>query len=304
MENLKVSEFLAALPKDEVIYYRANPGNAGDALIAAGAFILFRQAGLNVKILDLKDFDASGKIVVYAGGGNLVGIYPEAREFFERFHETAKMLILLPHTVAGNEILLDKLGENVILFAREKVTHEHLIKHASGAKVYLDKDLAFNIQPSDFLNRKNIGLISVLVRKIFYRLQGKSESFSRLPQPALMLKNTWFELKFKLLRNTDVGNFFREDVERALKVVPDDNADLSVIYEYGTRNDAITDYTTSRLMKFISRFSKVRTDRLHVCIAAALMGKKVEFFPNSYFKCRAVYEFSLRDDYKNVKWKD
>lgn len=38
----------------------------------------------------------------------------------------------------------------------------------------------------------------------------------------------------------------------------------------------------------------MRTDRLHVAIAGALLGKSVELHANSYFKNRAVYQFSLR----------
>ncbi len=84
MSNMTVLELFATFPKNETIYYRPNPGNAGDALIAAGAFILFDQAGLNVEIIDSNDFDSEGKIVIYAGGGNLVGIYSAARDFIRK----------------------------------------------------------------------------------------------------------------------------------------------------------------------------------------------------------------------------
>jgi exopolysaccharide biosynthesis predicted pyruvyltransferase EpsI len=145
INNKTVREVLAELPKSEKIYYRSNPGNAGDALIATGAFLLFEQSGLEVELVNPSSFDSTGKIVIYAGGGNLVKYYPEARDFFFRFHRNAKQFILLPHTVDNNTDLLSALGSNVTLFAREKVSYNHLKKHATGANVYLDHDLAFHI---------------------------------------------------------------------------------------------------------------------------------------------------------------
>lgn len=301
MPNMTVSQFLATLPKDETIYYRANPGNAGDALIACGAFKLFNDAKLKIQIIDLDNFDATGKIVFYAGGGNLVGIYPEARDFFIKYHETAKLLVLLPHTVAENEDLLSMLGDNVILFARENVTYEHLKRNTSKAKVFLDHDLALHIDANEIINTSIRGIVPTIALKLLYKIS-KSPEFARLPQPAIMWRNTQFELSSLLKGDYNIGNFFREDVEKALDEAPEGNMDHSKIYEYGTRNDAITNYTTVRLMKYVNHFKKIRTDRLHICIAAGLLGKDVEFYPNSYFKCKAVYEFSLKNKLKTIKW--
>lgn len=301
MPSLTVREFLATLPKDETIYYRANPGNAGDALIACGAFKLFKEANLNIEIIDLADFDSTGKIVIYAGGGNLVGIYPDARDFFYKYHKSAKLLVLLPHTVSKNEDLLNELGENTVIFARERVSYDYLKKTVTNAKIYLDHDLAMHIDAKEILNTPVRGLISTVALKILYKVT-KDPEFYRLPQPVIMWKNSLFEMKNIFDVDHNIGNFFREDVEKALKETPVGNVDLSQMYEYGTRNDGITLYTTIRLMKYINRFNKVRTDRLHICIASALLGKEVEFYPNSYFKCRAVYEYSLKDRFTAIDW--
>lgn len=45
----------------------------------------------------------------------------------------------------------------------------------------------------------------------------------------------------------------------------------------------------------------VETDRLHVAIAASLLGKRVRIQNNSYGKNRAVYEFRLRDRFPNLE---
>ncbi len=301
MPELAVDEYLSTLPKGETIYYRANPGNAGDALIASGAYKLFEKAGLEFALVNPETFDATGKTVIYAGGGNLVGIYSEARDFFLRFHRSARHLILLPHTVTGNEDLLEAIGNNVTIFARERVSYGHVGKNAKRAEVLLDHDLALHLDPNDFLNGPIISLPEAIAKKLRYKYLD-SEVSGTVPQPRLMLKNSLFELRTTALGRPEIGNFFREDIEASGKEIPKGNADLSRIYEHGTRNRHLTSYTTSRLLRYINRFPVVRTDRLHICIAAALLGKEVELFPNSYFKCEAVYEYSLRSRFPKIKW--
>lgn len=301
MSEKLVFELLNDLPKDETIYYRSNPGNAGDALIASGAYKLFDKAGLKIELIDPATFNATDKIVIYAGGGNLVGIYPEARDFFFKHHKTAKQFILLPHTVTKNEDLLSELGNNVTLFAREKVTYQHLNANATNANVYLDHDLALHLDVKKILNYKTIGIIEASVKKLVYGKYNKKRY--AIPSPKIMLKNSIYEGKSKLQPKGQVGNFFRDDVEAIGKTLPPDNADLSKIYEYGTQNRELTDYTVARLMKHINRFDHIHTDRLHICIAAALLGKKVDFHPNSYFKCKAVYEYSLKERFPSISWK-
>jgi exopolysaccharide biosynthesis predicted pyruvyltransferase EpsI len=301
MDSSSVFNVLNKLPKNEKIYYRSNPGNAGDALIAAGAFILFEQAGLDIEIIDVNTFDSTGKIVIYAGGGNLVGIYPEARDFFFKHHKNAKQFILLPHTVAKNEDLLSQLGSNVTLFAREEVTYNHLLQHAKHTTVLLDHDLAFHIKPNTLLSEPIISLPGCIIKKVFYKLTDKKSLFSALPQPSIMWRNSVFEWR-SFFSGNNSGNFFRTDVERALEITPEHNTDLSIMYEYGTRNKEICFYTVIRLLKFLNKHQEINTDRLHICIAGALLGKEVNFYPNSYFKCRAVFDYSLKNRFPCVNW--
>lgn len=301
MTELAVSEFLKSLPKDEPIYYRANPGNGGDALIASGAYKLFDQAGLNIKLIEPENFDASGKIVIYAGGGNLVGIYPEARDFFIQHHINAKHLILLPHTVQHNEDLLKDLGNNVTLFARERVTYNYLMKQANNANIYLDHDLALHLNAKEIIASSQINFPTAFIKKLFYKITSNEKS-TTIPQLKIMLQNSVLELRTTVFSKPISGNFYRDDIETSGIKLPEANADLSKLYEYGTRNKELTTYTTIRLMKYINQFETIRTDRLHICIAAALLGKEVAFHPNSYFKCKAVYEYSLKNRFPLITW--
>ena len=60
---------------------------------------------------------------------------------------------------------------------------------------------------------------------------------------------------------------------------------------YETRNTI--DFAAQVMLKALSRFDFVRTDRLHVGIAAALTGADVELLDNSYGKLSGVYAQSL-----------
>jgi exopolysaccharide biosynthesis predicted pyruvyltransferase EpsI len=82
-----------------------------------------------------------------------------------------------------------------------------------------------------------------------------------------------------------VLNAFRSDRESILSVSLKLNNDLSY-----------NGYATKPLDEFISilqGYDQINTDRLHVAIGAALLGKKVKLFPNSYYKNKAVFEYSL-----------
>lgn len=301
MSNISIKDFLNSLPKGEQIYYKTNPGNAGDALIATGAYQLFNECNLNVISITTNDFDSTNKIIIYAGGGNLVGIYPEARVFFENHHKKAKQLIMLPHTVTTNEDLLKDLGTNVTIFARERFSYQHLLNNAKNANIYIDHDLAIYLNAQSIIDSKTITIFNALKLKIYYKLFNRTLART-IPSISIMIRNSIFEFNSLFLKPKDTGNFFRNDVESLNFDTPKDNADLSRIYEYGTHSEEVTYYTTQRLMRYINHFTNIRTDRLHICIAAALLNKQVEFYPNSYFKCKAVYEYSLKDKFPNIKW--
>lgn len=72
------SRFLCAFLKERCqgeVLYIPNPGNAGDALIAAATYQVLDDLGINYLIKRHKDdmeSDVSGRVVIYGGGGNLI----------------------------------------------------------------------------------------------------------------------------------------------------------------------------------------------------------------------------------------
>lgn len=152
--QVDVSELLESIAVSEILYC-PNPGNAGDSAIAAATYQLFDRMGLQYRFVEWDDdFDASGKTVVYGGGGNLVEKYPHARSFIERHHESAERLVVLPHTIYGHGDLLHQLGRNVFLFCRERRSFEWVRKQTEGPTVYLADDLAFALNTREVLGRE------------------------------------------------------------------------------------------------------------------------------------------------------
>jgi exopolysaccharide biosynthesis predicted pyruvyltransferase EpsI len=55
------------------------------------------------------------------------------------------------------------------------------------------------------------------------------------------------------------------------------------------------------LLRFIDEFSIIATDRLHVAIAAILLGKQVLLSEGNYFKIRAVFNSSIKGIFDNCE---
>lgn len=80
-------------------------------------------------------------------------------------------------------------------------------------------------------------------------------------------------------------NAFRSDRESVLHRLPTLNRDISSI-----------GYATKPLDEFINtlrKYEQINTDRLHIAICGTLLGKLVKLFPNSYYKNKAVFDYSL-----------
>lgn len=88
-----------------------------------------------------------------------------------------------------------------------------------------------------------------------------------------------------------VLNAFRSDKESIISVLPESNIDLSY-NGYATK-------PLSELIDVLQKYAEVNTDRLHIAICATLLGKQVRLFPNSYYKNKAVFDYSLRK-YPNI----
>lgn len=301
--TMQLKAFLSEL-RGRRVYYCPNPGNGGDSLIALGAYRLFDELDIRYQTVEWdEEVDLADEVVIYAGGGNLVGIYPQARTFVQRHHRHAERLILLPCTVRKNEDLLGELGPNVDVICRERYSYDHVREAAPGAHVHVMDDVALSLNARRVLEADAPQLWSVLLKSAFAEVRGSQNA------DTVALRTLARCLKERVRSGTGwrppggrVLHAFRTDREQTGVVLPDDNVDISRLFAFGTHTEAVARYATHAFLAYIDRYEEVRTNRLHVCIGAALLGKEVRFYPNSYFKNEAVYEFSLRDRFPNVRW--
>lgn len=92
-----------------------------------------------------------------------------------------------------------------------------------------------------------------------------------------------------------VGNFFREDAEAPEDVtLPTPNLDLS------KRGRAHT--PLDRFLDHLGAYQTVRTNRLHVGVAATLLGRQTHIFSNDYFKIKAIFDSSIAGTYPNATY--
>jgi len=267
---------------EKKIYYKPNPGNGGDALIAAGAFKIFKQLNLDVEIIKGTNYDhLKNKIVLYAGGGNLVNEYTNCANFIQANKDKVEELIILPHTVNGHKELLSSLDERVTLFCREEYSYNKLKSENLKINIFLDHDLAFYLDPIDFSARSG-----PTISKRLYATQ--------------MLKKMIFSKDRKTLMA------FRVDAEKTLIEIPKDNIDVSnaINHVVAMYPESMVHKTVQDLFQFLNYFDTIKTNRLHIAIAGALLKKEVFMYSNSYYKNKAIFEFSLKGKYKNVVFYD
>jgi hypothetical protein len=76
---------------------------------------------------------------------------------------------------------------------------------------------------------------------------------------------------------------YRTDEESVLSVIPESNHDISKSCS-----------SLDEWLWTIARHAVVKTDRAHVMIAAALLGKVVDYWTSSYHKVPAIADYSLK----------
>ncbi|MCK4205240.1 polysaccharide pyruvyl transferase family protein [Brucella pituitosa] len=94
----------------------------------------------------------------------------------------------------------------------------------------------------------------------------------------------------------------RQDGESTKSVyVPPNNIDISMSWNGALwHNVNLAKDVTRSLASYLSPYREVETDRLHVAILATFLNKQVIFYPNNYYKNRAIFEHSIAGRFSNV----
>lgn len=278
-------------------------------MIAHATRQLFDRLGLDyVWVSDFRRFDPRGRVVVYGGGGNLVQQYTDASRVLRWADGDARRLILLPQTIGGHEELLAGLGPETDLICRELVSYEHVRGVVRSAHCHLSDDLALSVDAQATLDTPPdpMPALPLIGRRLLYRMMFKPSWSNSVASPR-KLRHSERMFASRRAEHAQGGasgtlHAFRTDAERTVVTVPPDNLDLSDLFFYGTRNAAVCHTGALHILRYLNTFDEVRTNRLHLAIGALLLDKRVRLHPNSYFKNRAVFEFSLRDRFPDVEW--
>jgi exopolysaccharide biosynthesis predicted pyruvyltransferase EpsI len=271
-----VEDYLRQYSKTTVLYY-PNPGNAGDSLLAVATLQAFSRCSVNFRAIDLAEA-VDGKIVFLGGGGNFVPLYDHTEAAYQTFLGRAQKIVLLPHTIRGNEKLLRRLDQTCTVFCRDLESYNHVRSINRTPEIILAHDMAFHLDAQRLLGSRELTRIATPILRDKLRSAGINE---------------------EMIRQRSSIDFSRLDTESRSAFARSD-ADIGLLFMLGVwPHQAPT--AAWCFLKTISIASKITTDRLHVGIGSALLGVPCELRDNSYGKNEAVYQHSLKS-FSNIRF--
>ena len=276
-----LAECLRSFIGTEVVFV-PNPGNAGDNLINAAAYRLFERLGVRYVVGTRKE-TYPDRVIVHSGGGSMVEAYAGSDVFFRRNHPICRALVLMPHTVRTYPDLIAGMDGRCTLFLREKPSFDFVSVHATGARVHLGHDLACFLADAD---------IAAMPWSLAHALGPKI----RLPWPKIALKLA------AARRRGPVLHALRTDLEATDVPLPSPNHDLSRMFATADMSRASCFNTVKVLRHMMRMYETVETNRLHVTILAAIVGRQVRMLDNSYGKNSAVHAQSIAGYFPNVRF--
>lgn len=265
--ELDNSALLATLRSLGEFTFIPDQGNLGDALLATATLRFFDAHHLPYRMLC--DAPEPADVVVYGGGGIWIPDYEQEWLRFLPIFRQAKRVVILPGSYRHCDRLLEVADERFTLFCREMDSYAYLRSSGCKATIIPDHDMALRLT-ADFLAEPREK------EPKQFRSNEIPRSFAHLPQ-------------------CDVGYLLRSDSEGAdIPYVPG-AVDLSACAGFSAlATRAELAFYARFMLCAVDYFGTIVTDRLHVGIAAALMGKQTYLLDNSYRKLSAVYTHSLQ----------
>lgn len=283
--------------------YLPNKGNLGDVVIASSTFEFFEENNLNYKVLDINKIDEITKPFnfVYGGGGIWHELYQkDYQEVIDVFkNNLLQKCIVLPSSFYNCEDAINAMDERFIVFCREEQSYNYCKSINTKATFILADDMVvganFGLYKQKKYNSKNI--------KLFFKNNKRKQYkyFVKKIYPFYQKAYSNACNEIKKYKNFNIGFCLRTDKESVIS----DN--LSNIVSIDPSNfagsfacDKSLDFILTKLfLGVIDLFNVIITDRLHIGICAAKLGKEVYLIDNSYKKVSNVYNLSLKQ-YKNV----
>ena len=286
------------------IYFDPCRGNNGDELIILGAEAVFQRTGAL-----LTADPAAADIIVINGGGMFVDGFQQG---FDKVRLYSEAYPLIPICIGPQSFHLksNTFGElmarrtaQTIICLREQPSEENLLPWISGMDQLVllrDHDLAFQIGKDHEIFRrprsdKHILIVErrdtehytktipVAGEPVSIRDKIRGLFPEAIQRRVRFVKAILFARKMTPFRQWTENTIVRD--HPALIGLPRYVRDLS------SREVA----TFDEFVQTIVDAALVFTDRLHVGILAALLGKKTYLFEGNYHKCTGIYERSMGD---------
>lgn len=257
------------------IYFRPNPGNAGDSLLNVGFYAIAKKIGLCYKEIDDNfPFEslASEDLVILSGGGNIVPYWKHGSEVIRKLTQYSFPLMLMPQSVEDRKDILHLLRSKDIIFLRERHSFDYVSSLGLKCAVALDHDLAFHA---------DIKLLNV------------QDHWHTTYMPTSLRKALYIAYHYMNSRFIKKLVALRTDRESATSGQKRKVNDISRIARFGTRSHAENILSSYWLLKVLSWYDTIETDRLHVFIGCLLVGTKVVLREGVYHKIKGVYEYSV-----------
>jgi exopolysaccharide biosynthesis predicted pyruvyltransferase EpsI len=256
--TINIKSLLESYHSRYKLVYKANPGNAGDGVIASATYDFFERNELPFsKYRKENKYSSLDHVLIFGGGGNLIeGLYSEGKQFIEQNLNNFHRIIIMPSTIKGYDEFFRKNIDKLLILCREEISFDYIqsLGYESGKNVLLTDDMAFYLDLSKYMS---------------------------FVEP---VKN--------------IASCFRTDSESLTGEWRDNNHDISLTWNGDYWDNIYLSRNSTRCMiNFLEEFNTINTDRLHVAILASLLGKEVNFHPNSYYKNEAVYNYSLLNHY-------
>ena len=119
---------------------------------------------------------------------------------------------------------------------------------------------------------------------------------------AFLINVNEFDIYHK--KGIGIANCMRTDGESSQIIeLKKNNIDISLSWNGDLWNSKeFSKVVVHSLACYLSNFKTIKTDRLHIAILAAFLGKDVILYSNNYYKNKEVYEYSIKNKFDNVSF--
>jgi exopolysaccharide biosynthesis predicted pyruvyltransferase EpsI len=239
-------------------------GNFGDMLIWAGAYKLLEAHSIPYEVIGFRQFlqntGPMGSVYLH-GGGNLGDKYPASWNVIEHaLAHGARELVVGPQTVYASDEWISQT------FARSALAWpEEDVNITMFCREEVSFDLLKNVCPEMDIRRDHDCALNLTTEDFI------TGSFPR-------------RLSLFVRRRDREGDPAMGPAPRS-SFACDPVLDCQFFYDW---------------LALHLQAKRIETNRLHSAIFGTISGAEVILHPNSYFKNRAIWEYSLRD--RNVQW--